>query len=138
MSKTNQCLVIGNLGADPEVRGSAKSGSIVGFTIAENVQNFDEATQKYKTVHTNWFNITSFGQIAERSKTHLKKGDRVIVQGKMRVSQYQDKSGEKRSGFEIIADEIALWKPLPSSQSNQEREQSNVSNIIDLEDDLPF
>jgi single-strand DNA-binding protein len=138
MSKTNQCLVIGNLGADPEVRGSAKSGSIVGFTIAENVQNFDEATQKYKTVHTNWFNITSFGQIAERSKIHLKKGDRVIVQGKMRVSQYQDKSGEKRSGFEIIADEIALWKPLPSSHGNQEREQSHVSNIIDLEDDLPF
>ncbi len=114
MSRTNQCMVVGNLGADPKERGATKSGPIVGFSVAENVQALDEETGEYKTVHINWFNVTSFGSIAERAKKHLKKGDRVMVQGRMRVSQYEDKQGEKRTSFEIIADEVALWRPLPS------------------------
>jgi single-strand DNA-binding protein len=127
--------VIGNLGNDPEIRGNTKSGSIVGFTVAENVQSFDEKTKQYKTIHTNWFNVTSFGQIAERTKKHLKKGDRVIVQGKMRISQYQAKTGEKRSGFEIIADEVALWKPLPSLQNAPDH---SMSIDDEFEEDIPF
>ena len=49
MSRSNQCYVVGNLGADPAERASSKSGPVVGFAIAENVQAFDEKSKKYET-----------------------------------------------------------------------------------------
>ena len=134
MSRNNNCFVVGNLGMDPVERARGeKSGAIVGFSVAENEQSFDPETKQYKTVHTNWFHVTAFGSTADRVKRHLKKGDRVAVQGRMKVTKYTDKSGTERNGFEIIADEIALWKPIPSAQSGQSVEESRVS-----EENLPF
>jgi len=113
MTRNNQCFLVGNLGADPQERArSPKTGAVVGFTVAENVQSFDEESKTYQTVHTNWFQVTAFGSTAERVKRHLKKGDRVAIHGRMRTSKYNAKSGEERSGFEIVADQVALWKSL--------------------------
>src|SRR3954470_15024815 len=98
MHKFNSCFLVGNLGMDPIERArTEKTGPIVGFTVAENVQSFDEKTQEYKTVHTNWFQATAFGSLGERVSQHLKKGDRVLVQGRMKVSKYQTKNGEERN-----------------------------------------
>jgi single-strand DNA-binding protein len=137
MHKTNHCFLVGNLGADPVQRGqSEKAGPIVGFSIAENVNTFDAETRTYKTVHTNWFNITAFGSMAERAKRHLKKGDRVAVQGRLQTTRYTDKSGESRSGFEIVADDISLWKPLPSANGGGEAPQRRARQAGGAETDL--
>ncbi len=112
----NTCFVIGNIGSDPIERArSEKSGPIVGFSVAENVQTYDKETRQYKTLHTNWFNVTAFGNLAERTKISIRKGDRVAVQGRMKISKFTDKSGQDRTSFEIIAEEIAHWQPLPSA-----------------------
>jgi single stranded DNA-binding protein len=116
MHKTNHCFLIGNLGADPVERGrSDKTGSVVGFPIAENVRAFDKETGEYKTVHTNWFHVTAFGSLAERVKGGLKKGDRIAVQGQIKSSRYTDKAGEEKNGFEIIAEDVGLWQPLAAA-----------------------
>src|SRR6478672_11029751 len=115
----NTCFVVGNIGSDPIERArSEKSGPIVGFSIAENVQTYDKETRQYKTLHTNWFNITVFGNLAERAKQNVHKGDRVAIQGRMKVAKFTDKSGQERTAFEIIADEIAHWKALSSSHQS--------------------
>ncbi len=120
MNKNNYCFVVGNLGNDPAVRGkSEKSGPVVGFSVAESVQTFDAGTNSYKTTHTNWFNVTAFGHVAEKVRKGLKKGDRIAVQGRMKISKYKDKSGEERNGFEIIADEVALWKSLSAASGEK-------------------
>jgi single-strand DNA-binding protein len=114
MLRHNSCLIIGHVGLDPVERGrTPKSGPVVTFTLAENVRHYDPETQSFQTVHTNWFQITCFGALAERVKTHLKKGDRVIVQGRMRVTKYVDRKGEDRLSFGILADEVAFWQSLP-------------------------
>lgn len=115
--RNNSCFIIGNLGADPAERGRGgeKTGPIVGFTVAENVQTFDQATKKFKTVHTNWFQVTAFGTLADRVRSHLKKGDRVAIQGRMKISKYKDKNGDDRTGFEIIAENVANWQGLPAA-----------------------
>jgi single-stranded DNA-binding protein len=68
-------------------------------------------------------------------KRSLQKGDRVAVQGKMKVSKYTSKSGEERVSFEIIAEDVALWKSLNAQTSDS---PSNESSGELLEDDLPF
>lgn len=113
MQKTNHLFLIGNLGADPAERGrSEKSGPIVGFPVAENVRSFDRESNEFRTVHTNWFQVTVFGNLAERVKAHLRKGDRIALQGQIKSSRYTDKSGEERTGFEIIAEDVAIWNSL--------------------------
>jgi single-strand DNA-binding protein len=156
MSRNNSCFVVGNLGMDPVERARSENGPIVGFSVAENVQTFDPETKEYKTVHTNWFNVTAFGSTADRIKRHLKKGDRVAVQGRMKVSKYTGKDGEEKNGFEIIADEVALWKTIPgadASPSSNGPQKSVGSNgrsdpsarngrgsprLRETEDNLPF
>lgn len=124
MSRHNHCFVIGNLGQDPVERSrNPKSGPVVGFSVAENVQTFDSEARQYRTLHTNWFNVTAFGALADRVKAGLKKGDRVAVQGRMKVTKFTTKSGEERTGFEILADEVAIWQPLAAA-ATQDRPAS--------------
>jgi single-strand DNA-binding protein len=138
MSKNNQCFVVGNLGMDPQERArTEKAGPIVGFSVAENVQQYDAEAKEYKTLHTNWFNVTAFGNIGERAKRGLRKGDKVAIHGRMKVSRFTDKSGEERSGFEIIADEIAIWKPLASAHQNASS-QPGSAEAGNSKEDLPF
>lgn len=149
----NTCFVIGNIGSDPVERArSEKTGAIVGFSVAENVQTYDKETRQYKTLHTNWFNVTVFGNLAERTKNNVRKGDRVAVQGRMKVSKFTDKSGQDRTSFEIIAEEIAHWQALPSAgaggdsvdeSSRSDRGRSNrggyqSNHQIEEDDALPF
>src|SRR4051794_28223665 len=98
MSQHNRCFVVGNIGMDPVERArSEEFGPVVKFSVAQNVTQFDEQTKEHKTIHTNWFQITAFGTVGERVKSHLKKGDRVAVHGRMKVAKYQDKAGEERT-----------------------------------------
>jgi single-strand DNA-binding protein len=130
MHKTNHCFLIGHLGADPVERSrSDKSGPIVGFPLAENVRSFDKEAGEYKTVHTNWFQVTAFGPLAERVKAGLKKGDRIAVQGQIKSSRYTDKSGEERTGFEIVADDVALWQTLGQSSHAVEAPRTQASIV---------
>jgi single-strand DNA-binding protein len=129
--KSNSCFLVGNLGMDPVERGrSEKSGPVVGFSIAENVQSFDPESKTYKTTHTNWFQVTTFGSMAERVKRHLKKGDRVALQGRMKLSKYTSKAGDERTSFEILADDVAFWKSVPAAQAEGHDHSDS--------DDLPF
>lgn len=131
MSKNNQCFVVGNLGAAPIEKGkNEKTGSIVSFSIAETVQSFDPSSQTYRPVHTNWFPVVTFGKVADKVKASLQKGDRVAVQGKMKLSKYTSKSGEDKLYFEIVADEVALWKTLSTANSVIAEEPT--------EEDIPF
>jgi single-strand DNA-binding protein len=117
---------------DPVEKGrSPKFGPVVKFTVAENVNRYNEKAKTFETVHTNWFQVTAFGTVAERAKDNLKKGSHVVVQGRMKISKFTDRAGEERTGFEILADEVALWKSLPAKGAA-------TAGGDDGGDDLPF
>jgi single-strand DNA-binding protein len=139
--RSNQCFIIGNLGGDPVERSRGGKGqAIVGFTVAENVQTFDQESKTWKTLHTNWFPVTAFGAVAEKARVNLKKGDRVAIQGRMKIAKYKDKQGEERTGFEIIAEDVGLWKSLPSTQGAGESDGQSRRGRFDAvnEESLPF
>ena len=129
MSRHNSCFVVGHVGMDPIEKENPKHGPMVKFTVAENVIRFDEKKKSYETVHTNWFQVTAFGPVAKRAKGQIKKGQRVAIQGRMKISKFTDRSGEERSGFEILADEVALWQSLPAA---------GAADRVDDAESLPF
>lgn len=65
MFKNNRFFLVGNTGVDPVERARSETGPIVEFTLAENVQKLEKDSKKHTTVHTNWFQITTFGNMAE-------------------------------------------------------------------------
>ena len=118
MSFQNQFYLTGNLGADPELfQKTADSPGVLAFSVAENVTRLNEATRAFETVHTNWYPVKAFGSLAARAKASLKKGDRVVVTGRIRTYQYENASGETRYGFEVLADDIVRSQLLPKADA---------------------
>ena len=105
MNTQNMVILTGNLGADPERRGSG-SAAITKLLLAQNIRRFDSEKQAFETVHTNWFRMTCFGRLSERMGAGLKKGNLVTVMGELRSSHYEAKDGSKRTSIEVIARDI--------------------------------
>ncbi|MGK5088262.1 single-stranded DNA-binding protein [Bdellovibrionota bacterium FG-2] len=114
MSTTNQVVVTGNIGSDPEhYKKSEDSNGVVTFSLAESISKLNEKTKQYEQVHTNWFPIRSFGNLGSRVKGTLKKGDRVSVTGTLKTYQYETADGRMLWAFEVLADDINYSKLLP-------------------------
>lgn len=97
----NTITVTGNLGKDPEIKFTAGGKAVVKFTLADT-RGKDEAKE------TIWHNVVCFDEMAENVAEEVKKGSRVLVQGRLSVSKYTDKEGQEKTWQEIIADEVAV------------------------------
>jgi single-strand DNA-binding protein len=94
--------LLGNLGADPEIRYSQKGTQIVSFNVAVNQVRFVPNGERQE--NTEWFRIRSTRQIEYAQR--LGKGTRVLVIGRLDIGHYQSKEGETRTSFDVWADEI--------------------------------
>lgn len=104
----NECRMSGRLGRDPKT-GTAKSGMKWAiFPIASNVQN-----RKSGEWSTTWWEVRTWGVLAESVEAGLKKGSKVCVTGAVKKEKYTDKHGVEKEKAYILAQEI--WtEPLPS------------------------
>lgn len=98
----NQIVISGHIGADPELRYTQNKLPILNFSIAQN-EGKKDLEQK-----SMWFDISVFDPLATSLHMTLKKGDEVIVIGKIRIHTYQDKSGMERKKVQITAYNIRL------------------------------
>lgn len=114
----NRCYVSGNLTRDGELRTTQGGTEILTFGIAVNDRKRDPNSGEWVEV-PNFFDCAVFGKRAESLSRILHKGMKCAIEGKLRWSQWQDKSGQKRSKVEIIVDEIEFM----SRQSNEEAPQ---------------
>lgn len=102
----NRVLLIGRLGADPEVRYTPDGTMIVNFRIAtdETYKN----KQGEKVSKTEWHRIVVFGRLAEICGNYLGKGRLVFIEGKLQTRTWDDKDGNKRSLTEILATNMQM------------------------------
>jgi single-strand DNA-binding protein len=99
-----QCMIIGNLGRDPEMRYTANGKAVTQFTVAVNNRVQEEGEWKDKTT---WFRVTAWDRLAETTNQYLKKGKQVMIIGRVDVSAWADKqSGEARAQLELTAREV--------------------------------
>lgn len=136
----NKVIIVGNLGADPEMRYMPSGSAVTNFTVAtsESWKDKDSGEQKERT---EWHKVAAFARLAEICGEYLLKGSQVYIEGKLRTRKWQDKDGKDRYTTEIIADQMQMLgaKGERSSQpANTPPQISPEPAADDFDDDLPF
>lgn len=149
----NKVILIGNLGADPEVRYTPNGNAIANATLATSSSWRDKQSGEMQD-RVEWHRIVFFNRLAEIVGEYLHKGSKIYVEGSLRTRKWQDKSGVDRYTTEIIANEMHMLDSrngggnfnadnhgnMSGSQdgfsSNQQSTQTADSSISD--DDIPF
>ncbi len=104
----NKVIIVGNVGADPEVRYMPSGGAVTNISIATSEQWNDKTTGE-KQERTEWHRVTLFNRLGEIAGEYLKKGSQVYIEGSLRTDKYQDKNtGEDRYSTSIIANNMQL------------------------------
>jgi len=98
--------LVGNLVDDPELRFTPSGQAVANFRIASTPRFLDKATNEWKDGESLFLTCTVWRQAAENVAESLTRGMRVIVQGRLKQRSYETKEGEKRSVFEVDADEV--------------------------------
>ena len=102
MASLNQVSLIGNLGADPEIRSFANGGKVANLRIATSETWKDKATGERKE-KSEWHTVAIFGDgLAGVAERYLRKGSKVFVQGKLATRKWQDKDGNDRYSTEVV------------------------------------
>ena len=102
----NRVKLIGNLGADPEIRSLESGSKVANFRIATNSVYTNEKGERKED--TQWHPIVAWGKLAEISEEHLTKGKKVAIEGKLVHRTYETKDGDKRYITEILCDELMM------------------------------
>jgi len=102
----NTITVVGNVTRDPELKflNSGQAALRLSLAVSRRWQN--RQTQEWEE-KTSFFDVSCYGPMAENAANSLQKGARVLVNGRMEQRSWETENGEKRSAFEIVADEIA-------------------------------
>jgi len=103
----NKVILIGNLGADPEVRYMPTGGAVANITVATSESWNDKATNEKKE-QTEWHRVVIYQRLAEIAGEYLRKGSKVYIEGKLRTRKWQDQQGVERFTTEIIANELQM------------------------------
>ena len=110
----NRVMVIGNLGRDPEMRYTPEGQAVASFSLA--------ATRSWTSANggrhdsTEWFNIVSWGGLAEICNQYLTKGRRVYIEGELRTRGWEQPDGKKHFRTEVIANEMIMLGPRPRNR----------------------
>jgi single-strand DNA-binding protein len=98
--------VVGNLTDDPELRFTPSGAAVANFTVASTPRNFDKQTNEWKDGDSLFLRCSVWRQAAENVAESLQRGNRVVVQGRLKQRSYETKEGEKRTVFEMEVDEV--------------------------------
>lgn len=102
----NKVLLLGNLGADPELRMTPGGAAVLKLRLATSETYLDKNKQRQE--RTEWHNVVIWGRRAEALSRILTKGSRLFVEGGLRSSSYDDRDGNKRYRTEIVASNVLL------------------------------
>ena len=102
----NKVQLIGNLGADPEIKTFDSGKKKVKLSLATS-ENYKNANGE-KVEQTQWHNVIAWGKTADVAEKYLHKGSEIAIEGKIQYRSYEDKKGEKRYITEIMVNELLL------------------------------
>src|SRR4029079_570463 len=102
----NRVMLLGNLGADPELKMTGGGQAVLKMRLATTESYRDR--NKVRQERTEWHSVVVWGKRAEALSKFLTKGSRLFVEGGIRTSSYDDKEGQKRYKTEISADNVIL------------------------------
>ncbi|MBN3843406.1 single-stranded DNA-binding protein [Burkholderia sp. Ac-20349] len=107
MASVNKVILVGNLGADPEVRYLPSGDAVANIRLATTDRYKDKASGDFKEM-TEWHRVAFFGRLAEIVSEYLKKGSSVYIEGRIRTRKWQGQDGQDRYSTEIVADQMQM------------------------------
>ena len=153
----NKAILIGNLGADPDVRSTANGQRVATLSVATSRQWSTASGERQEK--TEWHRVvlwnTKFSQLADIAEKYLKKGDKVYVEGRVEYRTWEDREGKTRYTTEINAREMIMLSPRgaadetapaprarPAAAQTGEAKSESFDDFPEAldgeEDDLPF
>jgi single-strand DNA-binding protein len=102
----NRVILVGRLGRDPETRYTGGGQAVANFSVATDESYKDKNGERQK--RTEWHKIVVWGKQAEIAQQYLKKGSLVFIEGRIQSREWQDKEGQKRTSFEIVANNFRM------------------------------
>ncbi len=102
----NKVILVGRLGRDPETRYTSGGQAVANFSVATDESYKDKNGERQK--RTEWHKIVVWGKQAEIAQQYLKKGSLVFIEGRIQSREWQDKEGQKRTSFEIVASNFRM------------------------------
>jgi single-strand DNA-binding protein len=151
MSGVNKVILVGRLGADPEVRTLESGTKVASVRLATSERYKDRNGNQQEA--TEWHNVVLWRGLADITEKYLKKGDQVYVEGRIKTRKWTDKDGNDRYSTDILANELTMLgggqgrsnadssdsersQPRPKPQINISEPQED--KLGDIDDDLPF
>jgi len=134
----NKVMIIGNLGADPELRYTSNNQAVVTLSVATNeVRGGKNGGERQE--HTEWHRVVVFGRTAENCAEYLKKGSPLYLEGRIQTRAWDDDQGHKRYTTEIVANLVQFLSGSSPQEgaSKPQRKGHAYSEPFD-EADIPF
>lgn len=100
----NCAIIMGRLTANPELRTTTSGVSVTSFSVAVD-RNYQKAGTERQT---DFINVVAWRQTAEFISSYFRKGSMIAIQGSIQTRNYEDKTGAKRTAFEIVADNVSF------------------------------
>ena len=132
----NKAIIIGNLGADPDIRHTQSGTQVASFNVATTERWKDKSGQNQES--TEWHRIVAWQRLAEICGEYLHKGSRVYIEGKIQTRKWEDQNGNDRYTTEIIAREMKMLDKRESSGGDQQYDEQGRPPVQDTGGDLPF
>lgn len=120
MRGVNRVIIIGNLGADPEVRQFKNGSSVTNISVATSEQWTDKQSGE-KREATEWHRISLFNRLGEIAGQYLRKGSKVYIEGSLRTRKYE-KNGQDHYATEVRAEQMQM---LDGAGDNNGQQQNN-------------
>ncbi len=151
MAGINKVILVGNLGAKPEVKYASNGNAISNLSVATSESWTDKSTGQ-KQERTEWHRVSIFGKLAEIAGQYLDKGSKVYVEGKLQTRKWQDQNGQDRyttevvvSGFNGTLQMLDRRDDSSSSTSSEnvtakDQAEPSITPVSkdEFEDDIPF
>src|SRR6056297_1513262 len=138
----NKVILIGNLGADPEVRYTPANTAVCNISVATTDQLRDKQTGEQQE-KTEWHRVVMFNRLGEIAGEYLKKGSKVYIEGRLQTRKWQGQDGQDRYTTEIVANEMQMLDSrggnTQSGAGNTRSGAGNAQGGDDFDDrDVPF
>ena len=151
MAGIDKVILVGNLGAKPEVKYASNGNAISNLSVATSESWTDKSTGQ-KQERTEWHRVSLFGKLAEIAGQYLDKGSKVYVEGKLQTRKWQDQNGQDRYTTEVVVsgfngtlqmldrrDDSSSSAPSEDTNEKVQTEPSITPVSKDeFEDDIPF
>lgn len=144
MAGVNKALIIGRLGADPEMRTITNGQNVAQLSVATSENWTDRDGQRQE--RTEWHRVVVWGKLAEICGKYLAKGREVFIEGRIQTRSWEDQQGQKRYTTEIVANNVQFIGSRPTDQKDNTTNMNNDENLgnfgsepsIDTSEEIPF